>query len=238
MVSADMKADAEELEPSTGARSAKTPEAAYEALREAIITGRLRPNERLVEASLSEEFGIARAAVRVALVRLEQAGLVERERYRGAKVRLVSEEEAVEILEARAVLEALAVGHTATRATPDDVAELRGILAIMRERLDGGDLLGASEENVVLHRRLIELSGHQTVMRLIAMLNSQMVRFQYRTILVPGRSERSFGEHSAIVDAVESGDANAAETAMRRHIIGVTEALRWQAEHASARTAP
>ena len=54
----------------------------------------------------------------------------------------------------------------------------------------------------------------------------QVVRFQYRTILVPGRAERSFAEHTAIVEAVAAGDPDAAEAAMRRHLSAATDALR------------
>ena len=57
--------------------------------------------------------------------------------------------------------------------------------------LDAGDLLGVSDQNAGLHGSLLEIAGHGTVARLVATLNSQLVRFQYRTILLPGRSERS-----------------------------------------------
>lgn len=197
----------------------------YVRLRQEIITGHLQPNERLVELDLSERLGVGRAAIRTALVRLESEGLVERERHRGAKVRLVDEGEAVEILEARGMLEGLAARHAAERVTPEEVAELRAILAEMRARLDDGDLLGASDQNAVLHRRILEISGHETARRLISTLRSQLVRFQYRTILVSGRPERSFAEHSAIVDALEAGDGDAAEAAMRRHLSHVAQTL-------------
>jgi DNA-binding GntR family transcriptional regulator len=198
----------------------------YQALREAIVLGTLQPNERLVEANLAREFGLGRSAVRTALARLEQDGLVEREPHRGARVRLIDEREAVEILEARAVLEGVAARHAASNATPAEVKRLRQILKEMRRLLDSGDLLRASDENAVLHRTLLEIADHPTVTRLISMLKSQLVRFQYRTIMLPGRTERSFDEHSAIVDAVAAGDPDAAEKAMRRHLSHVAEALR------------
>jgi DNA-binding GntR family transcriptional regulator len=198
----------------------------YQALREAIVLGTLQPNERLVEANLARDFGLGRSAVRTALARLEQDGLVEREPHRGARVRLIDEREAVEILEARSVLEGVAARHAATNATAADVKRLRQILKEMRRLLDKDDLLRASDENAVLHRTLLEIADHPTVTRLISMLKSQLVRFQYRTIMLPGRTERSFEEHSAIVDAVAAGDADAAEAAMRRHLSHVAEALR------------
>ena len=203
-----------------------SPQRAYELLREAIVGGRLQPSERLVEADLIQMLGVSRSAVRTALVRLAQEGLVEHEPNRGAKVRLVDEQEAAEILESRMVLEGLAARYAATNATKRQVAELRAILEQMRSRLDAGDPLGASELNAQLHARLLEIAGHRTVTRLVATLNSQLVRFQYRTILVPGRAEQSLAEHRAIVDAVADGDADAAEQAIRDHLAHVVEALR------------
>ncbi len=198
-------------------------------LREAIVTGRFQPSERLIEADVARELGVGRSAVRTALARLEHEGLVEHERHRGARVRLVTAQEAVEILETRAVLEGVAARHAAKNVAPSDLADLERILDGMRGRLDAGDLLGASDQNAVLHGRILEISRHATVARLIATLKSQLVRFQYRTILLPGRSERSFGEHAAIVQAIASGDSEAAERAMRTHLSHVAESLRGEA---------
>jgi DNA-binding GntR family transcriptional regulator len=132
------------------------------------------------------------------------------------------------------VLEGVAARHAALNAGPPDIAELERILDGMRRRLDSGDLLGASDENAVLHGRILEISQHGTVARLIATLKSQLVRFQYRTILLPGRSERSFGEHAAIVQAIAAGDSRAAEDAMRTHLSHVADALRGEARSAEA----
>ena len=199
---------------------------AEDRLREAIVNGRLQPNERLIESDLARSLGVSRTVVRAALTRLEHEGLVEHERHRGSRVRLVAESEAVEILEARSVLEGLAVRFAARRATPEDIAGLEAILTEMQRLREGGDLLGVSDENAKLHRTLIEISGHQTARRLIGTLNSQMVRFQFRTILLPGRSDRSAAEHAAIIAAVARGDADAAEDAMRGHLSHVADALR------------
>jgi DNA-binding GntR family transcriptional regulator len=199
-------------------------------LREAIVTGRFQPSERLVETEVARELGVGRSAVRTALARLEHEGLVEHERHRGARVRLINAREAVEILEVRAVLEGLAARHAAAKAIPDDIEDLGAILAEMRVRLDAGDRLGASDQNALLHGRILEISGHSTVARLIATLKFQLVRFQYRTILLPGRSEHSFSEHSRIVQAIAAADMEAAERAMRTHLSHVAEALRGEGE--------
>jgi DNA-binding GntR family transcriptional regulator len=197
----------------------------YLRLRGAILRGDLVPNQRLVEADMSSAFELPRAAVRTALVRLEHEGLIEREPHRGARVRLVTEQEAVEILEARAVLEGLAARQAASKITPAGTDQLRAVLERQRAALAKEDLLGASDVNAELHAKIVELSGHATAQRLISALNSQMVRFQFRTILIPGRPGQSHQEHRAIVEAVAAGDANKAERAMHRHLTNVAQAL-------------
>jgi DNA-binding GntR family transcriptional regulator len=178
-----------------------------------------------VEADVSSMFQLTRGAVRSALLRLEHEGLVEREPHRGARVRQISEQEAVEILQTRAVLEGLAARHAALNRTEADAAELEAILAEQRAALEREDLLGASEINARLHARIVELSGHQTMQRLVRGLKSQTVRFQFRTILLAGRPSHSAREHAAIVAAIAAGDADEAERAMRDHIDHVAAAL-------------
>jgi DNA-binding GntR family transcriptional regulator len=197
----------------------------FEALREAIVRGDIAPDARLVESDVSATFEMSRATVRNALIRLEQEGLVIREPHRGARVRKVSDEEAVEILQARAVLEGLAVRHAAERIDDAGVARVQACLARQRELLELGDLLGASDANEDLHAALLELSGHGTALRLIHALSSQTVRYQYRTILIPGRPAASVEEHTAIVEAVVAGRPEEAEDAMRRHLFNVANAM-------------
>jgi DNA-binding GntR family transcriptional regulator len=200
----------------------------YEDLRQSIVNGELLPGERLIEEDLSARLGLGRAAVRMALVRLEHDGLVERERHRGARVRRVSESEAVEILEARAAVEGLAARHAAVNADDAAVAELRGLTDEMRRLRERGDLVGVSNANARLHARILEISGHETAKRLSQTLSSQIVRFQYRTVLLPGRPEGSHSEHMEIVAAIAAHDPEAAEQAMRRHLSRVAGALRAQ----------
>ena len=194
-------------------------------MREAIVRGDIAPEARLVESEISTNFKMSRGAVRTALIRLEEEGLVVREPHRGARVRKVSDDEAVEILQARAVLEGLAVRMTAERIDDAGAKRLRALLERHRELLEGGDLLGASDANADLHAVLLELSGHGTARRLIRTLNSQTVRYQYRTILIPGRPAASVAEHTDIVEAVVAGRAGEAEAAMRSHLFNVAQAV-------------
>ena len=208
-----------------------------DALRAAIVAGRLLPNERLVEADLSQRLGVGRSAVRTALARLEHEGLVELEPHRGARVRLVGGPRRSR--SCRPAPRWRGWRPTRPRATPPtrDIADLRAILAEMRRPARRRRSARASDANAVLHRRLLEIGGHATANRLIDGLRSQLVRFTYRTILVPGRSERSFAEHTAIVDAVAAHDGAAAERAMRRHLSHVADALAGRSPNERSRRA-
>jgi DNA-binding GntR family transcriptional regulator len=205
---------------------ATEPDVGYLRLRQAILDGQFLPNQRLVEADLTTRFGLGRAAMRTALARLEQDGLVEREPFRGARVRSISLEEAIEILEARAALEGLAARHAARNATPADIAALRDTLERMRSRYEAGDLLGVSAGSTEMHRQLLKIARHQTAARLIDGLKAQNVRYLFRTILVPGRAGESVEEHAAILEAVASADSDRAEQLARRHVERIAEALR------------
>ena len=198
---------------------------AYATLHREIVAGELSPGERLVEEELADRLGESRGSVRAALLRLGHEGLVVRERNRGARVRRVTVEEAIEILEARTALESLAAGYAALRRTDAEAKELRGITAEMRRLHAAGELLAISDRNAILHRRILELSRHGVAEDVCHRLNSQTVRFQFRTVLAPGRATKSLEEHTAIVEAIAAGDRRAAESNMRRHLSHVTDTL-------------
>jgi DNA-binding GntR family transcriptional regulator len=200
---------------------------AYHQLREAIVSGQFHPHERLVEASIAARMRAGRTAVRAALVRLDQEGLVTLEKNRGARVRHVSDREALEIEEVRAALEGLLARRAATRVTPDDLRELRQVIGEMRERVDGGDPIGYSELNSRFHQRIWAAADHPTASRIVGSLKSQAIRFQYQTALRPGRAQRSLAEHEAIFGALKAHDEAGAEAAMREHLAEVIDTLRW-----------
>lgn len=206
-------------------RTASAADVAYERLRSEIYDGRLMPNERLVEAELSARLKVSRSAVRTALVRLGQDGVVLLTPHRGARVRLVPEAEAVEILQVRTVLEALTARQAAIRATTREVAAMRRVLTQMRQSLEQDDLLAYSAGNARLHAAVIAAARHETAARLIAGLKAQLVRFQYRTTLVPGRPAKSLDEHAAIVAGIAARDPEAAEAAMRLHLTHVEASI-------------
>jgi DNA-binding GntR family transcriptional regulator len=196
------------------------------ALRDALTRGDLAPGQRLVEADLAELYGVTRASVRAALIDLTSEGLVERIPNRGARVRVVSVDEAVAITECRMVLEGLCAARAATHATDDEIASLVELGDQMRAAVADGEPLKYSEYNRQLHRRVREISAQPVANAVLDRLNAQLVRHQFRLSLRPGRPQVSLGEHLAIIDAVARRDPDAADAATRAHLAGVVEALR------------
>lgn len=215
-----MGATAEKAEPTEPLRLN-----AADAIREAIISGDFGPNQRLVEAELSQQFDTSRAAVRNALVQLATEGLVERIQNRGARVRAVSLDEAIEITEVRMVLEGLCAAKAAEHATEADRERLREIGSLMQAAVASGDVLGYSDLNRQLHARILSVSGQTTACAVLERLHGQNVRHQFKLAMHPGRPNVSLPQHLAVIEAVCSGDAEAAEAAMRTHLRSVIETL-------------
>ncbi len=199
-------------------------------LRRDILNGDFPPGERLIELQLTERYGVGRAAVRSAIVELSTEGLVTHETNRGAAVRRVSIDEAIEIAEARGALESLLARRSAERATDEERQELADVVTGMRAAVAAGRHADYSELNRVLHRRIREISGHSTASELVSNLRNRGAHHQFRLATMPGRSIDSLPQHAAIVDAIVDGDCDAAAQAMHDHLASVQEVLRSWAE--------
>ncbi|MFA9430205.1 GntR family transcriptional regulator [Egicoccus sp. AB-alg2] len=202
-------------------------------LRDDIMRGTLGPGQRLVEAELTERYGVTRGAVRQALMSLEGEGLVERERNRGARVRSISLDEAIEITEARAVLEGLCAAKAAVNATPRERDELRRLGDVMAAAVAAEDVMRYSSTTQDLHRYVREVARQQTVADLLDRLRYQSVRYHFSVALLPGRPSVGLAEHREVIETIVAGDADAAEAVMRGHLFSVIDALQALAERES-----
>src|SRR5689334_10504798 len=197
-----------------------------DALRDAILDGVFLPGERLVEALLCEQFGASRFLIRAALADLASEGLVEVQRNKGAHVRKISFDEAVEITEVRMVLEGLVAARAAARVTDAQASELDEIGLLMRRAVGAGEFRRYGDLNQRLHRLIRDIAGHHAADAIIETLGGQLVRHQFMISLHPGRPAISLPQHERIIEAIRQRDPKAAESAMREHIASVIEALR------------
>ena len=175
---------------------------AAERLRRAILAGDMAPGQRLVEEELAGTLGVTRASLRAALFDLTAEGLVERIPNRGARVRTISVDEAVAIIECRMVLEGLCAAKAAERVTEPEAARLRQLGADMERSVADGEPLKYSALNHDLHRLVREFSAQPVAASLLERLNGQLVRHQFQLSLRPGRPQQSLPQHLAIIAAI------------------------------------
>jgi DNA-binding GntR family transcriptional regulator len=200
--------------------------AVTEALRAAILTGEYAPRQRLVEIDLCERFGTSRFILRAALQELSAQGLVEFQRNRGARVRDVSLDEAIEITEVRILLEGHLAARAAERVSRAEIAMLRGVVKDMRAAVERSELLAYSDLNARLHASIRDIAAHETASRLLRQLRDQTVRHQFSLSLVPGRPRVSLPQHEAIVAAITARKPEEAQQAMHEHLQSVIQAFR------------
>lgn len=187
-------------------------------VRDAILGFRLQPGQRLVERELVEQLGISRATVREVLRQLAVEGLVTVVPQRGAMVTALSPDDAADIYEMRASLEALAVQRFVQRATPAQVIDLKdAVTEIERtaDAVDSLDQLGAKDR---FYEVLFTGSGSEPLQQTLAGLQARVRLLRATSLAEPGRPREAAAELRAVVDAVEAGDAEAAAAACAHHI--------------------
>jgi DNA-binding GntR family transcriptional regulator len=194
-------------------------------LRQAIATGDMAPGQRLVEEELAGAFEVTRASLRQALIDLTADGLVERIPNRGARVRVITRDEAVAITECRMALEGLCAAKAAQNVTDAQISQLNKLGDDLRAAVGDGEPVRYSELNRELHRLVIDISGQEVAAGLLTRLNGQLVRHQFRLSLRPGRPQHSLPEHLAIIAAIVARDPARAEAAARDHLGSVIRAL-------------
>ena len=201
-----------------------------------IRAGELAPGDPLPsERALMDAYGVGRPSVREALQALEHAGIVEishgeRARVavptaealvaqvaRGARHLLqVQPETLAHLRDARVLLEVGTARRAAARATPDDVRALRERLAAQRAARDRQDEFVVRD--MAFHREIARISGNPIFPALVEAM-FDWARTAYRALVrAPGAEALTLAEHGRLVDAIEAGDALAAEAAMRAHL--------------------
>jgi DNA-binding GntR family transcriptional regulator len=198
-----------------------------DALRTAIVAGKLGPGFRLREVLLAKHFSCSTTPVREAVRNLEAEGLVTVHARRGAEVATISEERIAELYETRLVLECFAVRQAAERR-PDAaaLAPVKATLVQQRAMLADPNTMAMYPTDIDFHRALCSLSGNSVIADLVARVALQItvVRSLAEAVVDKG-PRRSVNAHQAIVAAIEKGDADKAEDLMRRHLEWASNAL-------------
>jgi DNA-binding GntR family transcriptional regulator len=198
-------------------------DAVHQTLREAIMSGRLRPGDHLAEEYLARQFGVSRTPVREAILRLETEQLAERVPRRGLVVRDVPEREVLEVYTVRTSLDALAARLAATQSLPAERAQLRWINQQLAEAAGRGDDAAMAELNIQFHEAICEAAHNGMLLRFTRQIHDWVHRFGETTFSYPGRAPTAVAEHERVLEAIEAGDADAAEQLARDHMISARQ---------------
>jgi DNA-binding GntR family transcriptional regulator len=195
-------------------------------LREMILRGDYAPHQRLIESDLCVELNASRFSIRKALQSLADEGLIEVQLNKGARVRSVNLDEAIEITEVQGVVEGLVAERAAERITPAQATELEEIGLLMERAVKRAEPLRYDELNIRLHELLRAIAAHATADRILDQLRGQLARHQLVLSLQPNSSSASLPQHQRLIAAVVAHDSKAAGDAAREHSASVIEALR------------
>ena len=138
--------------------------------------------------------------------------------------------EALRALRVREALEGVAASLAAQFVTRKELAEMDTVVSQMVAQHDSEALVRYSQLNTRLHELILRAARDETVDRMLASLNYALVRYQFRTVLVPGRVDESISEHQRILAALRERDPAAAEQAARRHVARIRDVLEHSAQ--------
>lgn len=189
-------------------------------IRGAILSGRFKAGERLVEGKLAEMFNISRIPVREALRALVAEGLVEILPRRGASVATLSTEAAREMLEVRATLEGLNARLAARRHDTEMIEAIKKVLRKGNAAAESGNLDQLVHHNVEFHDMLAKAGSNSVLADMMRTLRDRTsVLFPQ---LTKEQARQTWDEHAAILEAIISGDADIAELLAKRHVSNVS----------------
>ena len=188
-------------------------------LEQDIVTGALRPGERLDEQSLADRFGVSRTPIREALMQLASAGLVELQARRGAFVASLSLREVIERFEVMAALEGACGALAARRITEAERLELLEAHKACTQQAPGGDADSYYYLNERFHHVIYEACHNTYLAEQARQLHDRLKPFRRLQLRARSRVATSLTEHQAIVDAILAGDSGRAEQLLRDHIL-------------------
>lgn len=196
---------------------------ATQALRDAILRGKLPEGARLRQVELADRLGISRTPIREALGRLQHEGLVELLPKSGVRVTPVDVDEAVELYELREMLDGLAARLAATRAGTVHLAKLERALARMARCLEDGDANHWFAAHVAFHDEIFRAGRNGRLTALSSVVHLSIRRFHPVLLKTEHRLEDAFREHRGIADAIAGRDPDRAERLARAHIVNARE---------------
>lgn len=190
----------------------------FNTLRRSILTGELKPGERLMEIHLADKLGVSRTPIREAIRKLELEGLVTMIPRRGAEVAQITEKHLRDVLEVRRALDALAVELACERITDAELESLKDACDNFEKETKQGNANRLAGADVAFHDIILNASGNERLVQMISNLSQQMYRYRLEYVKDETSYERLIAEHVAIYEAIRDRNGRAGAEAIKNHI--------------------
>lgn len=191
-----------------------------------ILAGRIVPQQRLVESDLTLSVGVSRGPIREAFRRLDALGILSREMHRGARVRTLTPQEAVDLLAAVEPLAGL-IAQLAARAvlagTRSQIAQIERLLRPYRDEEEDWDNLLTQRRN--FYETLIEIGGNRELFHILPTMRIHLLRLQFRYLLEKEQRKRHLKDYGEISRAVLNGNERQASNFICRHLGAIRTAI-------------
>lgn len=197
----------------------------FNTLRQAILTGELKPGERLMEIHLADKLGVSRTPIREAIRKLELEGLVTMIPRRGAEVAQITEKSMNDVLEVRRALDALCVELACERITEEELVTLKAACDEFEAAIRTGEVKKIAQADVALHDIIVQATGNRRLIQLVNNLAEQMYRYRFEYIKDISQHEMLVEEHRIIYESILNKDKETAAQAARTHIDNQEKAI-------------
>ena len=190
----------------------------FKTLRQGILTGELKPGERLMEIHLANKLGVSRTPIREAIRKLELEGLVTMIPRRGAEVAQITEKSMKDVLEVRKVLDNLSVELACERITEEEKEMLKNACVDFEEAVKTGDFAKIAKTDVAFHDIIVTATRNIRLSQMVNNLAEQMYRYRFEYIKDSSQHARLVQEHEEICQGILAGDKKKALEAIEAHI--------------------
>lgn len=190
----------------------------FNTLRQAILTGELKPGERLMEIHLANRLGVSRTPIREAIRKLELEGLVTMIPRRGAEVAQITEKSLQDVLEVRRTLDALSVELACERISEEELLQLEAACKKVEEAIAGKDLKKIAQADVAFHDIIVKATRNTRLVQMVNNLSEQMYRYRFEYIKDESKHQSLMEEHRIICESLRRGDKETASKTAKLHI--------------------